>query len=214
MLRTTMKKGVQPLTTGFPMRVLFPVAVCCCVAGTAWGQAPASFPMDKATRRISYTAVVPAAGASQADLQARARAWASSIAPAEQQPPVETKEPETEVLTAYGAQPFAYTYETTENGKHPPRHYTTKLVLHYTAKLWLREGRYRYEVTDFAFEYPLAKPPSPTRLPAEVDLIKARAITEEGGEMLTAERKRFTEAATKLQAQLKEQMNPPIQPKK
>lgn len=191
------------------MKPLLPLALLCCAANTARAQAPTTLPTDKLTRRICYTAVVPAAGVSQDDLQARARAWASGIAPADK-PPVETHEPDTEVVTAYGVQPFAFTYETTENGAHPPRHYTMKKVLHYTAKLSLREGRYQYAVTDFVFEYPTAKPPALSRVPAEDVLIKTHAITEEGGEVLAAERKSFTDAAAKLQAQLKAKMNTPI----
>ncbi|MFD2721785.1 hypothetical protein ACFST9_23920 [Hymenobacter monticola] len=188
--------------------MLLPVALLCCLTGTAMGQAPASFPLDKVTRRISYAAVVPAVGVSQADLQARARAWASGLAPAGK-PPVETSEQDTEVLTAYGAQPFAYTYDMTQTIGGHPRHHAVKQVLHYTVKLSLREGRYRYELTDFIIEYPKAKP-SASRLPAEVDLISARPITEDGGREQAAERKTFAEAAAKLQAQLKEMMNTPI----
>ncbi|MBF9142297.1 hypothetical protein [Hymenobacter properus] len=188
------------------MKILLPVVFLCCVARPARAQAPAAFPLDKATRRISYAAVVPVAGASQADLQARAQAWANGIAPADQ-PPLVASEQGTEVVTASGAQPFVYTYDLTQTIGGYPRHRTTKLVLHYTAKLSLREGRYRYVVTDFIMEYPLAKPPSPARLPAEAVLIEARPLNEDGSSSLTAERKAFAEAAAKLQAQLKEKMN-------
>ncbi|MBD2723979.1 hypothetical protein [Hymenobacter armeniacus] len=193
------------------MKTLLPIALFCCLTGTTMGQAPASFPLDKATRRICYTAVVPAAGVSQADLRARARAWASGIAPASR-PPIETSELDTEVVAADGSQPFAYTYEAVESGTRPARHYTIKLVLHYTTKLSLREGRYRYEITTFVIEYPMAKPPSPTSLPAEADLIEARALNENGSNSIAAERKSFAEAAAKLQAQLKQRMNTPITP--
>lgn len=192
------------------MKTLFPVVLLCCEAGRVSGQAPALFPVDKATRRICYAAVVPAAGVSPADLHARALAWAGSVSPAT--PPVVVQEPDTEVITASGAQPFVYTYASTKNGTRPPQHYTTSLVLHYTAKLALRAGRYRYELTDFVFEYPTARPPSPTQVPAEDDLIRTRAITEEGGQMLASERQGFAAAAAKLQAQLQERLRTPVAP--
>lgn len=81
--------------------------------------------------------------------------------------------------------------------------------MHCTVKLALRQGRYRYEVTDFVFEYSKAKS-APTRLPAEDDLIRTRAINEDGDQMLTAERQCFAAAAAELQAQLKEKMNTPV----
>jgi len=201
------------LKSRLPMKFLLPVSLLCCVAGTARGQAPAAFPMDKATRRIAYTAVVPVAGASQADLQARARAWANGIAAADQ-PPVVTNEPDTEVVTVAGSQPFAFTYEMMESTALQPRHHTIREVLRYTATLSLREGRYRYELTDFVIEYPTAKPPSPTSLPAEVDLIETRALNEDGSNSIAAQRKTFAAAVAKLQAQLQQRMStPPVPPK-
>lgn len=62
---------------------------------------------------------MPVAGVSQADLHARALAWASGIASAEKSPVV-TDEPDTEVATGYGAQPFAYAYMFTKNGTRFP----------------------------------------------------------------------------------------------
>ncbi|MBO2010743.1 DUF4468 domain-containing protein [Hymenobacter negativus] len=191
------------------MKPQHPIAFLCCVAGMARGQAPTAFPLDKTTRRICYSAVVPMAGASQADLHARAFAWASSKAPAGP-PPVVIQEPGTEVITADGAQPFAYTFPFTNHGTRLPQPNTVNMVLHYTVKLAVREGRYRYEVTDFVFEYPVAKPLSSSKRPVEDDLIKTHAINEDGGNMLEAERKSFAAAAAKLQVQLKEKMNTPV----
>ena len=123
-----------------------------------------------------------------------------------------TSTPDTEVLVAYGTQPFAYTYAYRPPTKATPQHYTIRLVLHYRAILSLQQGRYRYEVTDFDFEYPTAKPSSLTRLPAEDNLIHTRPINERGASMLTAERTRFEETVTKLLAQLQQQMSTPANP--
>jgi hypothetical protein len=75
--------------------------------------------------------------------------------------------------------------------------------------LSLQEGRYTYDVTDFVVGYPTAQPPSPTQLPAEDDLLKARPLNERGASMLTAERTSFQEAIKQLLAHLQEQMRTP-----
>jgi len=182
-----------------------------CWAGTTWGQARTALPVDPTTHRIRYTALVPAAGRSQVDLLACARAWAKGIGTSDK-PAVSTSTPDTEVLVAYRSQPFAYTYAYTPATKGTPQHYTVRMVLHYKAQLSLQQGRYRYEVTDFDFEYPTAKPSSPTRLPAEDNLIHTRPINERGASMLTAERTSFEETVTKLLAQLQQQMSTPANP--
>ena len=187
------------------MKALHLTIFLCGVAGTARGQASADFPIDKLTRRISYAAVVPMAGSSQADLQTRALAWASSL-PAADQPPTVAAETVTGVVTVYGVQPFVYAYEMEKSTAQQPHHFTIRMVLHYTARLALREGRYRYELTDFTLEHPLAKPPEPTRWPAENDLIEMHPVNITGSNMLAAERKAFAEATAKLQKQLKEKM--------
>jgi hypothetical protein len=86
-----------------------------------------------------------------------------------------------------------------------PRIRTTHLVLHYTVRLYLREGRYRYEATDFAFAWRA----SPTQEPAENELIETRAINEDGARSLTAVRTRFQQATATLLTQLQDAMRKP-----
>lgn len=179
------------------------------LVGPARGQAPAAWPLDPATHRIRYAAVVPVAGARQADLLARARGWATGFA-ALGQPAVLTHAPDTEVLIVSGTQPFAYSYALAGTATRPALRHTTPLVPYCTATLSLREGRYRYEVTDFVFAYPTARPPSPARLPAEAELIEAFAITEDSAQGQTAIRMAFREATATLLTHLQDAMSKPL----
>ena len=192
------------------MKILLTFLLTYWVAGPTWGQAPASLPVDKTTHRISYTGVVPVVGISQADLLARACVWANEMATLDK-PLVVTSRQDAEVLVAFNSQPFVYTYATSRKATTNLQHYTIKLVLHYTAKVSLREGRYRYEVTDFVFEYPNAKPPlTMAKMSAEGELIEAFAINEEGARMGTALRTSFDKNVTKLLANLNDVMSKPI----
>ncbi len=171
---------------------------------SAYAQSLGGLPVDRATGRIRYQAVVPVAGVSQADLVARACEWATAAASPDT-PPVIWHQPDTEVLVLSGAQPFAYTYAMggTFNGR--PRTQTIRSVLHYTLRLYLEEGRYRYEATDFAF----VRPTSPTKEPAEDPLIRTKAITESGASSLAAERQQFQVVTAKLLTQLQDAMRKP-----
>ena len=175
-----------------------------CIASVARGQAPVAWPLDPAKHRICYQAVVPVVGASQADLLSRACGWAMGAA-SPHTPPVIMHEPDTEVLVVSGVQPFAYTYYWGSTATGLPHTRTNRLVLHYTVRLYLRAGRYRYEATDFAFVWPAAPRPEP----AENELIETRAINEEGARILTAERTRFQEAAATLLNQFQDAMSKP-----
>jgi hypothetical protein len=182
-----------------------------CWAAITWGQTQTTLPVDPTTHRIRYTALVPVAGRSQADLLASARVWAKGISLPDK-PAVLTSTPDTDLLVAYGRQPFSYTYTYTPPNKATttPQHYTIRLVLHYTVTLSLQPGRYKYEVTNFDFDYPTAKSTSPTRLPAEDDLLHVRPINERGASSIAAERVSFQETMVKLLDQLQKQMNRPL----
>ena len=186
------------------MKPLLSIVCLGCLASAARGQAPVAWPLDPTTHRIRYQAVVSVADVSQPDLLARACGWATGVA-SPGAPPVVTHEPDTEVLVVSGAQPLAYTYALAGTFRGLPRTRTTRLVLHYTVRLWLREGRYRYEATDFAFAWPA----SPTPEPAENDLLEMKALNEDGASILTAERTRFQEATATLLAHLQAAMNKP-----
>jgi hypothetical protein len=184
------------------MKTLLSVVCLGCLASAARGQAPVAWPLDPATHRIRYQAVVPVAGVSQPDLLARACGWATGAASPDT-PPVVTHEPDTEVLVVSGTHPFAYTYALAGTFNGLPRTHTNHLVLHYTVRLWLRAGRYQYEATDFAFAWPAAPAPEP----AENELIETKALNEVGANSLTAVRKSFQEATATLLTQLQDAMS-------
>ncbi|QIX62899.1 hypothetical protein HER32_17655 [Hymenobacter sp. BT18] len=163
-----------------------------------------AWPLDPVTHRIHYQAVVTVVGVSQPDLLTRACEWATGTAHPDT-PPVIKHEPDTEVLIMSGAQPFACTYPLESTGNGLPRTRTTTLRLHYTVRLYLREGRYRYEATNFVFAWP----DDSTQEPAEVELIEMKAINEDGARSLTAMRTRFQEVTATLLTQLQDAMRKP-----
>lgn len=175
-----------------------------CFASVARGQAPTLWPLDPVTHRLHYQAVVPAVGVSQSELLTRACAWATGTA-APNTPPVISHEPDTEVLVMSGAEPFVYTYSLASTDKGLPRTRMANLRLHYTVRLSLREGRYRYEATDFAFMWPHTATPEP----AEAELLEMKPLNEEGARIITAMRTRFQEVTAALLTQLQAAMRNP-----
>lgn len=182
------------------MKFLLPFISLYCLAGTTPGQAPIPLPVDKVTHHISYRALVPVAGASQADLLARARGWAQEL------PIVSSGKDKEVVLTTSGSQPFAYTFPPVEQKTKPYPQHTYQHILHYTVKLSLREGSYQYEVTDFVFEYPNARV---RLLPAEAPLLEAIPLSEQGAIINNTMRTKFKQTATQLLTGLKGAMNKP-----
>ncbi|GAA4371943.1 DUF4468 domain-containing protein [Hymenobacter koreensis] len=156
--------------------------------------------MNKATRRVMFTEEVPVAGASQAELQERVKAWVMAL-PAPPKSLITTRELDNEAMQAASAQPLSYTYSYTHNGA--KRTYTATAHLHYTTKLCLQEGRYRYEVTDFVF----VEPGGATSFEDYFLTGKVRPIGEGGAASFEALRKAFEAAAAKLVANLKVAMN-------
>jgi len=190
------------------MKYLFAFCLLYPWASLSWGQAPTAFPVDPTTHRIRYTGSVPVTGRRPADLLASAQVWAKGISPPDK-PAVSTHTPDGEQLVVQGAQPFSYTYRYAppEKAVSVPQHYTTRLVLHYTATLSLQDGRYEYDVTDFVLESPTAQPAASAQHPAEYSLLDAHPLTERGTSGLTAKRTSFQEAIQQLLAQLQQQMS-------
>lgn len=166
-------------------------------AGSAQGPARPAPPVDAATHRIAYTAVVPVANASSADLRRRAQAWARPLGPSDPLP-VDPREPGTEGVRAACVRPFAYL----ENGA------AHVLALHFTAQVAARAGRYRYELTDFVFVYPATPRGDVTRIPAESFFNGAVIpVQASGAQYNHTMRTCFAEAAQEVQDQLKAVMS-------
>jgi hypothetical protein len=184
------------------MKALLTILLIGCLAGSSWGQGrgttPAAVPIDGTTHRILYTAVVPVAGVSRADLLARAQAWAKGKATSDK-PVVVTSEPDTEQIVVRGVHSFV------EDVNRKPN------PLHYVATIALRDGRYKYELTDFVLEYPGYRKDPATMLPVE-DYYNGRVTPtgESGAKAMDALRRNFAADAAKLVAGLKEAMSQPV----
>jgi hypothetical protein len=188
------------------MRILLVCALVSCLVGTAWGQASPALPVDKATHRISYRALVPVTGVSQPTLVARAHAWAKGHGAVEKPVTSRPEQPQDMLVTASRAQPFVYTFPLLERSATTPAHQTYRHILHYHVTLSLQEGRYAYELTDFVFEYPGARVKA---LSAEEAMIGIIPLSEQGALINTTRRAKFDQLMLAVVATLQEQMNRP-----
>lgn len=154
------------------------------LASPGRGQTLSTLSLAQAPHRFAYTAVVPVAGVSRADLALRARAWARQVTPASLVPVV-TSDADTETIRTTGVCPFAVDWAG-----------NTLLMrsLRYNATISVREGRYKYEVTGFVFlepslgRNPVSETPvesyyngnvKPYREPAFRDLLNMRTCFRE-----------------------------------
>ena len=186
--------------TGFSVGL---VALLTCWVSSARGQTGTVRAVHPPTHRFAYAAVVPVPGTNQADLLRRALAWSQRQSLADR-PPVLTSEPGTGTVRTAGVRPFV---ETAYGQVH-------RLALHFTAQLDVREGRYRYELTEFVIVYPATRRGAGERIPAE-DYFNGRVIplAESGARSILAMRACFAEAAQEAQDDLKAAMSQPASPK-
>ncbi len=99
-------------------------------------------PLNPQTRRIAYEGVVPVPGVSAADLYARAAAWvAQTYTPAD----TVTRQPAQGELLVRGARP-AVLYRPFQG---VPRPVFAGAVRH-TLTIYVKDGRYKYQLTDLA----------------------------------------------------------------
>lgn len=106
----------------------------------------ASLPIDPQSHLIMFEGVVAAPGVSQADLYARARAWIAKEYPgttATVQPPT----PAHDQLLLKGQRPAALHLQT--NGIF---RLTTAGVVRHTLVIYVKDGRYRYVLTDLTHD--------------------------------------------------------------
>lgn len=182
---------------------LFPAAACCRALSVLSLGSLAGPSLAQVPHRFTYTAVVPVAGASQAELLLRARAWARQVTPASLAP-VSTSGPDTEVMQTTGMCPFAYA-QANPSGK------TFMATLRYNATLSLRAGRYKYEVTGFVFGFPGAGRYPASEIPVESffnDNVKPLHAC--GFRYNMTMRTCYTEIADEVLARLQEGMRRPI----
>ncbi|MGI4744344.1 MAG: DUF4468 domain-containing protein [Janthinobacterium lividum] len=177
------------------MNQLFRVLLLCCLSGSAFGQltATAPLPLDEATHRITYAATLPVAGASQAELLARAQAWASSHSPADKTPL--TASQRTDVVVVTGTEEMIY----------PHLEVLVRQPLHYTATISWAEGSYTYRITDFVLEE--RSTATPTYVPAEAALLQPPP-TKAAATTLYYLRTAFEEATAQLLGTLQTELAP------
>jgi hypothetical protein len=163
------------------------ILVLACWRGFA--QQMAQVPVDETTHFITYSAVVPTPKISQADLLARTRVWANSVAiPAKQ--PLVVNEQGTDVMVVTGTQVLNNAYFNTT---------AAPQTLYYTATVALRNGRYSYRLTNFVLESPTSTPPfQPLDIAAETAFLHADPPKAKGGSYLTHLRQSFDEATGQI----------------
>lgn len=130
------------------MKYLLVLLLLAGIAGPSFGQTKAQLladtlrlPVDATTQRITYAAVVSQSAASAAELYTRGKLWFATPAYAGRVL-LRAAEPEAGVLQGTGWREVRLLVNSTW--------YFPKLL--YTVKVAVKEGRYRYEVTDFRFE--------------------------------------------------------------
>ena len=125
------------------MKSLLTLLLLCLTAGLAHAQAADSIqlPVDPGTHRITYAGVVQVPGVSQAELYTRAKLWFAETFKSGKDV-IQADEKEAGIVQGKGWSPA----EAHLLGKNLP---VSELRLWHTVKLACREGRYRYEITDF-----------------------------------------------------------------
>jgi hypothetical protein len=155
----------------------------------SFAQQLAQVPVDENTHFITYAAVVPTLKTSQADLLARTRVWATNVAIGAK-PPLVVTEQGTEIVVVTGTQALNTTYFNTT---------VAPQTLYYTATIALRNGRYRYRLTDFVLETPGTTPPfQPIVLAAETAFLHTDPPKVNGVSYLAHLRKAFDEATSQI----------------
>lgn len=103
-------------------------------------------PLDATTQRITYSAVVPAPGASQAELYARARAWIATAYP-QQNARLTREDPASGQLQLQGTQlvQLRTVYEGIPRG-------TYAGVVHHSLSIYVKDGRFKYIFSDFVHD--------------------------------------------------------------
>lgn len=178
------------------MNHLLRILLLCCLSGRAFGQlvAAAPLPLDEAMRHITYATSTPVAGVSQAELLARAQAWASHHGLASQ-PPLLTTTQDADVLVITGVEEILY----------PHLEALVRQPLRYTATLSLSEGRYLYSITNFALE--TTGTSTPRYEPAEATLLQT-PLTKAAATDLYYVRTAFEEATAQLLGTLQTELAP------
>ena len=167
-------------------------------AELSFGQSKASLPdtlqlpVDATTQRITYAAVVPHPTASAAELYTRGKLWFATPVYAGRVV-LQADEPEAGVLQGTGWRQVRMLVNSTW--------YFPKLL--YTVKLAVKQGRYRYEVTDFRFESaPVLTLEAPAEPLAAETYVQAASSRKTALKLAQAARQALSSASQELLASL------------
>lgn len=137
------------------------VSLLCCPLGL-YAQSSAVLPIDAATRRITYSEVVPVAGVSQAELYTRAKIWmASAYSSAPEVVKADEKEAGVIIIRSSTEIPMVV------YGSDAAQSAWYSLVLHF------KDGRYKYLVTGYHLVYATYSAPVEDALKPESRKTKA-----------------------------------------
>jgi hypothetical protein len=129
-----------------------------------------NLPVDSTTNKVSYSEVVPVPGISKDDLYVRGREWfAKTFVSAQAVIQMDDKAAGKIIGkgVGYGTSSFMLT--------------TSRFTIFYTVSLTVKDGRYRYEITDFYFQ----NPPSqymrdPPRIPIDEYAMSSKYRNKKG----------------------------------
>jgi hypothetical protein len=124
----------------------FLTLLLCLSAGLAHAQVAdtVKLPVDPATQHITYTGVVQVPGVSQAELYTRAKLWFANTFKSATEV-VQADEKEAGIVQGRGWAPISVHFI-------GPKRPTTNLRMWQTIKIMVKEGRYRYEITNLESE--------------------------------------------------------------
>ena len=147
----------------YRMSKLFPLllALLCCFSTQAQttpsAEAVAAVPRDPATGAVHYAVVEAVDGAAKDALYARAKTWVIN-AYSSPRDVITTEDKDAGIVVCKG-----FSEETVKLGFMP-----SKERLYFSVKISVKEGRYKYELTDFYFQsYPTAGNLNPEQVPVE-----------------------------------------------
>jgi len=180
--------GMKKLLTA-----MFALAAFAGQAQTAPAAQPAAYPTDAATGRLDYTEAVPVEGVSKADLFTRAKVWlAGSFKSAKDV--VQTEDKDAGIMVGKGYSTISLTMGRV----------TVPAKLFYTLKMNFKDGKYKYEFSDFYFE----NEPVPelgnriNKTPAETWVL-APAKDDRAGKVIALYKAQFDQTVQGLVASLK-----------
>ena len=121
-------------------KLLTLLAACVALASQAQTAqvAPATYPKDATTGLIDYTDVVPAEGVQQAELFKRGKIWIASTFKSAKEV-IQAEDKDAGFIVAKGFSPIIIKAVGIGNAE----------KLYYTIKLNYKDGRYKYELTEF-----------------------------------------------------------------